>query len=154
MTKRKPARRPTSPKGSPAAAQQLSFPAGAAEMEKALQELLGDIQKTKLRCGDLDEIRLALREALNNALKHGSRLDSTKKIHFAYRCDPRQGLWVMVRDEGSGFNPEGVPDPTTPENLDRTGGRGVFLMRNLMDKVEFRDGGREVQMWRHLRPES
>ncbi len=148
MAKRKPARRPAS-----AAAQELSFPARAAEMEKALREFFGDIEKTQLRCGDLDEIRLALREALNNALKHGSQLDSSKKIHFAYRCDPRQGLWVRVRDEGQGFNPEVVPDPTIPENLDRTGGRGVFLMRNLMDKVEFRDGGREVQMWRRLRPE-
>ena len=153
MAKRKPARRPTPPED-PGVEARYTFPARTAEMEKVLGELLGAIKKTKLRCGDIDEIRLALREALNNALKHGSRLDTSKKIYFAYRCDPRQGLWVMVRDEGSGFDPEVVPDPTIPENLDRTGGRGVFLMRNLMDKVEFRDGGREVQMWRHLRSES
>ena len=153
MAKRKTARRRTPPQDSGAEARH-TFPARVAEMEKVLRKLLGDIKKTKLRCGDIDEIRLALREALNNALKHGSRLDAAKKIHFAYRCDPRLGLWVMVRDEGQGFDPEVVPDPTVPENLDRTGGRGVFLMRNLMDKVEFSDGGREVQMWRHLRPEN
>ncbi|MGH9862740.1 MAG: ATP-binding protein [Candidatus Acidiferrales bacterium] len=153
MAKREPASRPTPPEDSGVEARH-TIPARADEIEKVLGELLGAIEKTKLRCGDIDEIRLALREALNNALKHGSRLDTSKKIHFAYRCDPEQGLWVMVRDEGSGFDPEVVTDPTTPENLDRTGGRGVFLIRNLMDKVEFREGGREVQMWRHLRPDS
>lgn len=109
------------------------------------------VEQANFSCGDPAEIRLAMREALNNALRHGSSLDPNKKIHLVYRCDARQGLWVIIRDEGQGFDPDLVPDPTEPENLDRAGGRGVFLMRNLMDEVEFRDGGREVHLRRRPR---
>lgn len=110
------------------------------------------VEQADFSCGDPAEIRLAMREALNNAIRHGSNLDPNKRIQLTYRCDPRDGLWVMIRDEGGGFDPAKVPDPTTPENLDRPGGRGVFLMRNLMDEVEFREGGREVHLRRRPRP--
>jgi len=127
------------------------LPARAEAIETALEEMMQVVERNESACGDPAEIRLALREALNNALRHGNKMDPSKKIHFSYRCSRQQGLWVMIRDEGNGFNPDAVPDPTEPENLDRTGGRGVFLMRNLMDEVEFRDGGREVQMRRRPR---
>jgi len=120
-------------------------------IETALEEMMQVVEQHEDLCGDSAEIRLAMREALNNALRHGNQMDPNKKIHLSYSCDPQQGLWVMIRDEGIGFNPDAVPDPTQPENLDRTGGRGVFLMRNLMDEVEFRDGGREVHMRRRPR---
>jgi serine/threonine-protein kinase RsbW len=108
--------------------------------------------KAKVSCGDSGEIQVALLEALNNAVRHGSGLNPEKQIHVACRCDPKEGLWVMVRDEGEGFDPDRLPDPTNPENLERCGGRGVYMVRNLMDKVEYREGGREVHMWRRTRP--
>ena len=129
-----------------------SYPATTEGAERALQDILQVLAAAKLSCGDSDEIQLALREALNNAVRHGSGLNPEKEIHVACRCDAKEGLWVMVRDEGKGFDPEKVPDPTRPENLERFGGRGVYMVRNLMDKVEYRDSGREVHMWRRPRP--
>jgi serine/threonine-protein kinase RsbW len=127
------------------------LPAEPEAIEIALEEMMRLVEQNEVSCGDPSEIRLAMREALNNALRHGNKMDPSKKIHLSYGCDAQQGLWVKIRDEGTGFNPDTVPDPTQPENLDRTGGRGVFLMRNLMDEVEFRDGGREVHMRRRPR---
>lgn len=138
------------PSGGPAE-RHLVFAARAEAIETALEEMMQVVEQHEGLCGDPAEIRLAMREALNNALRHGNRMDPNKRIHLSYSCDPQQGLKVMVRDEGVGFDPDAVPDPTEPENLDRTGGRGVFLMRNLMDEVEFRDGGREVHMRRRPR---
>lgn len=138
------------PAGGPAEHHHV-LPAKAEAIESALEEMMRLVEQSEPICGDPAEIRLAMREALNNALRHGNKMDPTKRIHFSYTCDPQRGLWVMIRDEGKGFDPDAVPDPTQPENLDRTGGRGVFLMRNLMDEVEFRDGGREVQMRRRPR---
>lgn len=131
-----------------------SLPAAPESADSILQEIMNALEETYFPCGDLDEVRLALREALNNAVKHGSRLDPKKKIHVACRIDPKDGLWVSIRDEGNGFDPNRVPDPTAPENLERFSGRGIFMIRELMDKVEFRDNGREIQMQRRPRPAS
>lgn len=147
MSQQEPTRAPSGD----AAEHHHVLPAKAEAIEAALEEMMRLVDQHASTCGDTAEIRLAMREALNNALRHGNKMDPSKKIHFSYSCSPQKGLWVMIRDEGVGFNPDVVPDPTEPENLDRTGGRGVFLMRNLMDEVEFRDGGREVHMWRRPR---
>lgn len=147
MSQKEPTREPS---GGPAEHHHV-LPARVEAVETALEEMMQLVEQHENFCGDPAEIRLAMREALNNALRHGNKMDPNKKIQFSYSCNPQQGLWVMIRDEGGGFNPDAVPDPTQPENLDRTGGRGVFLMRNLMDEVEFRDGGREVQMRRRPR---
>ena len=127
-----------------------SLPATPESADSLLQEIMNAVED--FPCGDLDEVRLAVREALNNAVKHGSRLDPKKKIHVAWRLDPQEGLWVSIRDEGNGFDPNRIPDPTAPENLERFSGRGIFMIRELMDKVEFRDKGREIQMQRRPRP--
>lgn len=129
-----------------------SLPATPESADSILQEIMGAVEKNNFPCGDLDEVRLALREALNNAVKHGSRLDPKKRIHVTCRLDPKEGLWVSVRDEGNGFDPNRVPDPTAPENLERFSGRGLFMIRELMDGVEFHDKGREIRMTRRPRP--
>jgi serine/threonine-protein kinase RsbW len=130
------------------------WPATSQGAETALEEILGAIDKTGLCCGDVDEVRMALREALNNAVRHGSRLDPNKRFYVSCRCDPEEGLWVKVRDEGEGFDPNKVPDPTHPENLERPGGRGVYMIRHLMDEVEYHDNGRVVAMRRRPRNKS
>ncbi len=88
-------------------------------------------------------IKLALEEALTNALRHGNCSDSSKKITVRYAIDDEKAA-IIVRDEGSGFIPEKVPDPTTPDRLPLPSGRGIMLMRTYMDEVEYRDQGREV----------
>lgn len=90
-------------------------------------------------------IRLALEEALVNAIRHGNRLDPHKKVKVEWCvCDGK--LEIMIEDEGKGFTPEAVPDPTRDENLERPGGRGLMLMKAYMDCVEYSARGNVVRM--------
>ena len=97
-------------------------------------------------------IQTALHEALVNAIVHGNDEDETRRVNVELAARAG-GLDVRVRDEGPGFDPTRVPDPLAPENLCKPSGRGIFLMRMLMDEVAFRrlaDGGMEVTMRKRL----
>ena len=94
---------------------------------------------------DVFAVKLALEEALVNAIKHGNKLDPKKKVHIRYTVSPNR-IDIRIVDEGPGFNPDDVPDPTAPENLERPCGRGLLLMRHYMTEVEYSDSGRAVQM--------
>jgi serine/threonine-protein kinase RsbW len=102
---------------------------------------------TELNIGsdDYGKILVATLEAVNNAIIHGNKVDNSKsvKIGFEYKT---QNLTVTVADEGPGFIPDNVPDPTSPENIENLHGRGVFLMKNLCDQISFNDLGNEVKM--------
>jgi serine/threonine-protein kinase RsbW len=90
-------------------------------------------------------IRLALEEALINAIKHGNRCDPRKKISIsAYVGMDKTD--ITIADEGGGFNPQALPDPTADENLEKPGGRGIMLMRAYMDQVSFNPQGNQVRM--------
>jgi serine/threonine-protein kinase RsbW len=90
-------------------------------------------------------IMIAVTEAVNNAIKHGNRSDSTKNVSLTLSFE--EGLIKFkVEDEGIGFDHQHLPDPTSPENLEKPGGRGIFLMKHLSDEVEFDDNGRVVQL--------
>ena len=112
------------------------------------------ILKELRRCRFCEEttfaIKLALEEALTNAIKHGNQGDSAKRVTIRYAVTP-QKVAIIVRDEGSGFIPDEIPDPTTPERLPLPSGRGIMLMRAYMDEVEFRDHGREVYLMKRRR---
>lgn len=90
-------------------------------------------------------VLVALTEAANNAILHGNSCNPQKKVHIAYRVE-RPMLFFDVIDEGPGFNPDSLPDPTDPEFIDKPNGRGVFLMRRLADMVEFEDNGSHVRL--------
>jgi len=93
-------------------------------------------------------VRLALEEALSNAIKHGNGSDPRKKIVVS-TCIDNDGADITVADEGDGFDPASVPDPTADENLEKPCGRGIMLMRAYMDKVEYNDRGNEVRIVKH-----
>src|SRR5215831_12883768 len=98
-----------------------------------------DAIESSLRAFDYGEheifgIRLALEEALVNAIKHGNNMDRTKKVRVAYRISLER-FDILIADEGQGFDPKDVPDPTTVENLERPCGRGLMLMRHYMSEV-------------------
>jgi len=90
-------------------------------------------------------VRVALCEALANAILYGNRNDASKTVHLVARWGP-ESLEIQVTDEGQGFDPDTVPDPTLPENLERADGRGVFLIRRLMDEVRYNDKGNSLCM--------
>jgi serine/threonine-protein kinase RsbW len=116
---------------------------------EAIREVEGDIID-RLAQVDYDEdlqfaIRLAFEEAVVNAMKHGNRMDPARKVLLTYRVSP-ECIEIRVRDEGEGFDPGCVPDPTIDENLQRPCGRGIMLMRSYMDTVQYACRGKEVQM--------
>lgn len=88
-------------------------------------------------------ILVSLSEAVNNAIYHGNKSDPAKRVFIKMAAEDTTILF-SVEDEGSGFNPSGVKDPTSPENLDKPTGRGIFLMKSLADKVEYFNDGRKV----------
>jgi len=105
-------------------------------------------------CGQDDEYWLvtALREALANAIRHGNRQDPERKVRVDYVLEDNR-ITIRVEDEGEGFDPETIPDPTDPENLLRPSGRGIFYMRQFMNRVEFdraHSGGTAVTLIRQL----
>src|SRR3954465_6759859 len=90
-------------------------------------------------------IMIAVTEAVNNAIKHGNASDKQKNVFLALSLD-ESTIKFVVKDEGPGFDYAHLPDPTSPENLEKPGGRGIFLMRHLSDEVDFKDGGRVVEL--------
>ena len=90
-------------------------------------------------------IKLALEEALTNAVKHGNCNDCSKRLIVKYSITPQRAV-IMVRDEGAGFSLRQVPDPTADENLERPCGRGIMLMHAYMTRVRFNRAGNEVWM--------
>jgi serine/threonine-protein kinase RsbW len=93
-------------------------------------------------------IDLAIRESVANAVKHGNKFDESKKVEIKF-SDSSEGFEITVRDFGTGFSVEDIPDPTNPENLLKANGRGILFMRSFMDVVEWEnpsDGGLVVKM--------
>ncbi len=92
------------------------------------------------------QVELALQEALANAIRHGCKGDPSRKVQCVLTCDDNGEIVIVVRDPGSGFEPATVPNPLHGENVLKSSGRGIFLINQLMDEVDFKDGGRELLM--------
>ena len=108
-----------------------------------LMEAVGEMPCAK---GKEFEIELALTEALANAVEHGCKRDSGKTVRVTAECDPARGMLIVVRDPGEGFDPATVPSPIVGERVFSEGGRGIFLINQLMDEMRFERGGTEIWM--------
>ena len=95
------------------------------------------------------EIGLALQEALANAVVHGCGNDPSKTVRCRLSCDGNGRVLIVVSDPGSGLDPSALPDPREGQNLYQDHGRGIYLIRRLMDDVRFVRGGSEIQMWKY-----
>jgi len=95
------------------------------------------------------EIDLAVQEALANAVRHGCNGDPTKTIRCRLNKDSQGRIVITVSDPGPGFKPEKLADPHHPDNLYGDHGRGVYLIRQLMDEVQFEQGGAQIRMWKY-----
>lgn len=89
------------------------------------------------------KVLIALTEAVNNAVLHGNKNDSRKKIDITF-LESESYVTFKVSDEGEGFHYEYIPNPTDPENITKFNGRGIFIMKNLSDELKFEDGGKTV----------
>jgi serine/threonine-protein kinase RsbW len=124
---------------------ELIIPSDLSEARR-IQSLVEQVlQKWGYSEHDIFAIKLALEEALVNAIKHGNQMDPDKKVHVRFAVNDRQ-FEIHIADEGPGFNPDDVPDPTDPENLERPCGRGLLLMRGFMTHVEYAPPGNQVRM--------
>lgn len=111
-----------------------------------VERLIDDISaKYKLHDDVYGKILLAVVEGVNNAIVHGNKLDSLKFVNIQYAVN-ESFIEFIIQDEGHGFDLSTIPDPTKPENLEKTHGRGVFLMNHLADEIQFLDGGNKVSM--------
>ncbi len=111
-------------------------------VENAIDTAIGEIGISGECYG---KILVSTLEAVNNAILHGNRSDPSKKVSIIISYD-EEILKIMVSDEGPGFRPEEVPDPTFPENREALNGRGVFLMMKLADKIKYSKKGNMVTM--------
>ena len=117
-------------------------------IEGKVDELMNQLGINKDEYG---RIMVATMEAVNNAIVHGNQNDKNKSVSVCFEFKKR-GLVVKVKDQGIGFNPDCIPDPTSPDNIENLRGRGVFLMKNLADDIGFNDIGNEVIMKFNLEP--
>ena len=109
------------------------------------EKILCQCQQLSYTDRDLFALKLAIEEAFANAVKHGNKLDPHKIVHVKYRITPRR-VDVVIEDEGSGFNPASLPDPTSECNIEHTSGRGLLLMRAFMNNVVFNPSGNAVTL--------
>ena len=110
-----------------------------------LQEVLQQLERQHWVQHDIFGVHLAIEEALINAIKHGNRLDTSKQVHVTCRISSNL-LRVEIADEGEGFDPSTVPDPTDPTHIESPSGRGIMLMQSFMSRVEYNDAGNRVVM--------
>jgi len=127
------------------------IPSTLEALDEVIDTLLILAREMKCNPQELGEVELAMREALANAVMHGNRQDPNKKVAVRAFCQPDRGILLVIDDEGSGYNPAKVPNPTGAECLLETHGRGLFLMRRLMDRVRISRQGRRVTLLKRLR---
>jgi serine/threonine-protein kinase RsbW len=109
-------------------------------------------ERAGLEDEDLMKIGMAVRESMVNAVVHGNRYNANKKVRFSV-AHTTDRFTIRIADEGEGFDVESLPDPLAPENLLRTSGRGIFLIRSFMDEFDIRRGdagGMEVTLVKYL----
>jgi serine/threonine-protein kinase RsbW len=121
------------------------IPSDTGEARRVQDEIERLIRGGRASDQEVFSVRLALEEALVNAIKHGNQMDRAKRVFISYRVVGDR-LDVRITDEGPGFDPADVPDPTAIENLERPCGRGLMLMKHYMTEVAYNERGNSVDM--------
>ena len=124
---------------------ELTFPSkieNLSRVENIIETLAADYKITDEVFGN---ILVASNEAVNNAILHGNKLDESKTVFVKFEINDSK-LIINVKDEGNGFDFNTIPDPTIEENIEKPHGRGIFLMKHLVDEIEFKNNGTEVEL--------
>ncbi len=112
------------------------------KVEKLVDELSAEY---KISSDVYGNILIASLEAANNAILHGNQLDENKNVDILFKLE-NKFLKVTIKDQGKGFDYNNIPDPTSPENIEKINGRGIFLMERLADQIKFFDNGSRVEL--------
>jgi serine/threonine-protein kinase RsbW len=123
----------------------LNCPNCLTQARQVENSIIAECEKHHFSDDDLFAIRLSLEEALVNAVKHGNKLDPAKHVRIQYHITDQRAA-ITIEDQGAGFNPTEIPDPTADENLSRCCGRGILLMRKFMNSVIFNPAGNKVTL--------
>jgi serine/threonine-protein kinase RsbW len=115
-------------------------------VDPVVRSVMNVVREMKCAVGHEDDIELALTEALANAVVHGAKSDPSKIIECDVACDEQRGILIIVRDPGSGFDPAKIANPCHGENIYSNHGRGIYLINQLMDEVQFHKNGTEIHM--------
>jgi serine/threonine-protein kinase RsbW len=124
----------------------FAFAADVLQIGPVIDNVMSVVRAIKCACGKEDDVEICLHEALANAVQHGAKNDVAKKIECCVACDPESGMLILVRDPGEGFDAAKLPATMRGERLHWEHGRGIFLINQLMDQVEYRQGGTEIRM--------
>ena len=130
---------------------EFELPSDLTLMNGVLEYLLGRVSKLGIVAPEHSNLFIALDEAFVNAVKHGNKNDPTKLVKVTAELSPREACFT-VEDQGEGFDVGAIPDPCDPTNLFKTSGRGVLLIHNIMDEVEYNAQGNRLKMVK--RPEA
>jgi serine/threonine-protein kinase RsbW len=125
---------------------EVSLPADITAISPVVGWVMRLVSELEYAAGKEFEIELALREALANAVLHGCKADPAKKIECSVTGDRENGILIVVRDPGSGFDPASIPSPTDDSNLHAEHGRGILLIHKLMDEVHHESNGTVIRM--------
>ena len=130
----------------------MTFPADVNRLSGVVDGFMAIVKTMQCACGHEHDVELAMREALANAIVHGAGNDPERNIECCVACDDVHGMLVVVRDPGEGFDPQALPSPLIGENVFSEHGRGVYLINQLMDQVEYKRGGTEIRMRKFHQP--
>jgi serine/threonine-protein kinase RsbW len=115
-------------------------------VDPVVRSIMDIVREMKCAPGREDDIELALTEALANAVVHGAKSDTSKIIECDVACDEERGILIVVRDPGAGFDPATIANPCEGQNIYANHGRGIYLINQLMDEVQFHKNGTEIHM--------
>ena len=121
------------------------IPSDTARGREVQEQIVSGMEQRGFSPRDVFGVRLALEEALVNAIKHGNRMDPDKSVQIDWTLS-ESGVRIVIEDQGEGFDVSDVPDPTDDENLDKPGGRGIMLMRSFMSVVEYNESGNRLTL--------
>ena len=124
----------------------FTVPGDLESIQPAVDGIMEVVGAQECAAGAEFEVEVALLEALANAVKYGCKDDPTKTVEVCVACEEDRGMLIIVRDPGEGFDPGEIPSPVKGENVFYDHGRGIFLINQLMDHVEYRSGGTEIWM--------
>lgn len=127
---------------------EVKIPSDTAQGQEVQERIVQMLEELEYPSRDVFGVRLALEEAIVNAIKHGNRMDLQKSVRIAWQVSAEK-IRIEIEDEGPGFQPEDVPDPTKEENLEKPCGRGIMLMKAFLNVCMYNEAGNQVILEKH-----